>query len=826
MSGFLDKIRDCADNHYIILRKAAGLVVSLVTLLAMVGCISYVFTWKQDQSLLLDPAMMGQDAGSVANIGGKLGLKLAALLMARWFGLGAFAVIAAMVIVSIRLLFGKRRFSVLRYVLLALTGALLLSFILAYFSLRLGMDSAFGGGLGGGCGSQVIQWMESMVGSPVTLCIIISLCIAWGYFMNSKFSKWLLKAGEACPMEETPKKPARTFNFVAEDKVEKDVQVNADVHGGDDDSHVNAEVPVVPEPAVKAQPAAKPSDKAAGTAAAAPASVQPETAAVAPKAGADGIKVVGGDGLSTEVQADLPRIDVREELENYSFPPLSLLKDYSDSIHNVSSEELKRNNFKIRATLVTYKIGVDEVEAIVGPTITLYKVHPSQGVKISSIMNLHKEIAMALNSSSIRILMLPDSVGIEVPNDSPSVVPLKALLNNDEFRNSKAELPVAIGYTITQKVKVFDLADAPHLLVAGATKQGKSVGLNVLVASLLYAKHPSELKFVFIDPKMVEFSAYNHLLKHYLAVLPTSADEEEEAANAIVKKAPAAEAVLRSLCIEMDERYELLSKAGVNNIVLYNDKYRDRHLLPTEGHHFLPYIVTVIDEYADLTMSTGAGGEARNMARSITNSIIRLAQKGRAAGIHIVLATQRPSVDIITGAIKTNFPTRIAFRVISRVDSQTILDSPGAEKLIGRGDMLYYAGVSMERVQCALISNSEIDALTKYIGSQSGYKKSYNTPYYLPAPDEGKTEDGTSSLDMNDLDERFEEAARLVVTSQKGSTSDLQRRLGMGYAKAGRVMDQLEAAGVVGPQEGSKPRQVLIADLDELELKLREMKGA
>lgn len=813
MSALLDKIRDCADNNHVVLRKAAGLVMSLFTLLALVGCISYVFTWKQDQSLLLDPGMMGGDAGHVANIGGKLGLKLSAAMMGEWFGIGAFAVILAMAVVSVRLLFGKRKFSVLRYVLLALTGALLLSLIAAYVSLRLGFESAFGGGLGGSCGAQVVLWLESMVGSPVTLCVIISLCAAWGYFLSSRFSGWLMTAWEASPDDsgKEKNKPARTFNFLEKEKPAEKLEDEAEKPAATPEVEVN--VPAAPvKPEVQVKPAVTPA-------------VEEKNPAAAPAAGDGGMNVVGGDGLTTDVQEDLPRINNREELENYEFPPLTILKDYSESIHTVSSEELKRNNIKIRATLETYKIGVDKVDAIVGPTITLYKIYPMRGVKISSIMNLHKEIAMALNSSSIRIVMLPDSVGIEVPNDSPSVVPLKALLNNDEFRNSKAELPVAIGYTITQKVKVFDLADAPHLLVAGATKQGKSVGLNVLIASLLFAKHPSELKFVFIDPKMVEFSAYNHLLKHYLAVLPTSADEQEEMANAIVKKAPAAEAVLRSLCIEMDERYELLNKAGVNNIVLYNDKYRDRHLLPTEGHKYLPYIVTVIDEYADLTMSTGAGGEARTMARSITNSIIRLAQKGRAAGIHIVLATQRPSVDIITGAIKTNFPTRIAFRVISRVDSQTILDSPGAEKLIGRGDMLYYAGVSMERVQCALISNSEIDALTKYIGTQTGYKKNYTVPYYLPSPDEGKTEDGSSALDVSEMDERFEEAARMVVTTQKGSTSDLQRRLGMGYAKAGRVMDQLESAGIVGPQEGSKPRQVLIADLDELDLKLKELKS-
>jgi len=417
----------------------------------------------------------------------------------------------------------------------------------------------------------------------------------------------------------------------------------------------------------------------------------------------------------------------------------------------------------------------------------------------------------------VRVVTLSDSVGIEVANDNPSMVPLKAMLNDSSFRESKAELPVAIGYTITQKVKVFDLADAPHLLVAGATKQGKSVGLNVLINSLLYSKHPSELKFVFIDPKMVEFSAYARLLKHYLAALPTAADGEDEFNTAIAKSPDQAEAYLKSLCIEMDQRYELLSKALVNNVKLYNERYKDRRLHPKDGHKFLPYIVVVVDEYADLTMSVGTSGDTKAKARSISASIIRLAQKGRAAGIHVVLATQRPSVDVITGLIKSNFPTRIAFRVFSMTDSRTILDSPGAEKLIGKGDMIYYAGVDMERIQCAFISNDEINTVTEFVGGQVGPKKSYNTPYYLPAPEPEQSEDGAGMIDMKNIDERFEEAAKMVVLSQKGSTSDLQRRLGMGYAKAGRVMDQLEAAGIVGPQEGSKPRQVLVADLAELE---------
>ena len=442
---------------------------------------------------------------------------------------------------------------------------------------------------------------------------------------------------------------------------------------------------------------------------------------------------------------------------------------------------------------------------------------PAPGVKISAIKNLEDDIAMALGAKGVRVVKLTDSVGIEVPNEKPSIVPLKSLLNDDAFRENKFELPVAIGYAITQNVKVFDLAEAPHLLVAGATKQGKSVGLNVIVSSLLYAKHPSELKFVFIDPKMVEFNAYSKLLKHYLAVLPTAANEYDEMSNAIVKQPKQAEAILQSLCKEMNERYQLMSVTSANNVKLYNEKYKDRHLNPNEGHRFLPYIVVVIDEYADLIMSVSSGSEAKTQAKNITTSIIRLAQKGRAAGIHVIIATQRPSVDVVTGLIKTNFPMRIAFRTSTRVDSNTILDTPGAEKLIGKGDMLYYAGVEIERVQCAMISMDEIYRVTDFIGAQTGYRQCYNTPYYLPEPDASGQESSAGEIDMQNLDENFREAAEYVVRRQKGSTSDLQRSLGMGYARAGRVMDQLEAAGIVGPQEGSKPRQVLVADLDELQ---------
>lgn len=814
--------------------KISGVAVALIAFYALISSLSYLFTWKADQSLLIGEQLAGQGAEAV-NAGGRTGAGLGNMLIARWFGLGSFALVAAVFVIAVRMIFGRREFPVLKTVVLAVTASMVLSFLLSFVSRTAGLDTVFGGGLGGDCGALAVNASCRQLGSVPTLLIILFLTALWTFFASRRFSEWFLSLGDG------PVMPSWFRRKRGEDKAVADGE-KEDTED-EDIGPEPEETAVVPsaQPAIsETQAAALPGQPVERPEPDAPADVQPETLPVSPVAPqqpvlaetvpaavtgnqpevngiSDEITVVEGDELSTDVLEELPRIDVRDELKNYRFPPLELLEDYEDRQHTVSQEELKRNNYKIRATLKTYKIDVDNVKAVVGPTVTLYKVYPAPGVKISAIMNLQQDIAMALHVKGARMDTLTDSVGIEVANDQASTVPLKALLNDDAFRESKAELPVAIGYTIQKKVKVFDLADAPHLLVAGATKQGKSVGLNVLISSLLYSKHPSELKFVFIDPKMVEFSAYARLLKHYLAVLPDAVDEADEMNNSICKNAKGAELLLRSLCIEMDARYDLMGKALVNKVTLYNQKYKDRVLLPTEGHHYLPYLVVVVDEYADLTMSVGGGNEAKAQARSITTSIIRLAQKGRAAGIHVVLATQRPSVDVVTGLIKMNFPTRIAFRVFSSTDSKTILDSPGAEKLIGNGDMIYYSGAERERVQCAFISNEEINSITDFIGSQKGYMKSYNTPYYLPAPDPEQGEEGTAMVDMKHLDERFEDAARQVVTSQRGSTSDLQRRLGMGYAKAGRVMDQLEAAGIVGPQEGSKPRQVLVADLNELE---------
>ncbi len=814
------------DDKKRLLRKVSGLLVGAFAVFTFIALLSYLFTWKADQSLLSDPDMMDKTV-SVSNMAGKLGYRWALFLCSGCFGLGSFAIVYLLGAYSVRLFSGRKDIGIMRALLVSVSGAFVFSLLLAFISDIAGAGSAFGGGLGGDCGAVLVAGLENLTGKIVSCIILLIFLVLWLLLVSGRFSAWLSGIGERKGVQPAEEAGAPVEEAGAEADG-YDLEPYDDGSSGESAGLGQPEEDEAPARAVQEDtPSAAdtvPFNVSRPEAVRKAGPVVPPDAGTAPEAGA-GLEVIKGDGYSTKVTRDLPRIDVREELEKYEFPSLDLLDDYASGRHEVASEELERNNNKIRATLLSYKIQVERVTACVGPTVTLYKVVPAPGVKISAIKNLEQDIAMSLNAKGVRVVRLSDSVGIEVANDRASIVPLKSMLNDDAFRKSKAELPVAIGYTITQKVKVFDLADAPHLLVAGATKQGKSVGLNVIVSSLLYAKHPSELKFVFIDPKMVEFTVYSRLLKHYLAVLPDAADEKEEAERSIVKSADQAEQILRSLCIEMDNRYMLFSKAVVNDVKLYNDKYRDRYLLPTEGHHYMPYIVVIIDEYADLIMTSGMGGNSKNMAKSITTSIIRLAQKGRAAGIHVIIATQRPSVDVITGLIKTNFPTRIAFRVSTRVDSSTIIDSPGAERLIGKGDMIYYSGIDSERVQCALIGQKEISAVTGFIASQTGYRKSYNTPYYLPPVNSSEEGSGGGMIDMQNLDDMFEEASKLVVTTQKGSTSDLQRKLAVGYARAGKIMDQLEAAGIVGPQEGSKPRQVLVQDLAELEPILKSFMG-
>ncbi len=806
------------DTRSIIL-KVLGVTVAIFTVFTFVSSLSYLFTWEADQSLMSETDMMDQ-AVEVENAGGKAGYQWANFLVCRFLGLGSFAFVFLMGAVAFRLYYWNRSIGLLKMTFAAVSGAFVCALILAYFSSMFTADTFFGGGLGGDAGHAVIMWMNNLCGTLVSGLILGFLAIVWLLFASGRFAHWIAVAGmekkeePEAVQEEVQPQSDRLQDF--SDKFEEMLAESVDDGSLNNEGFVEAA-----EMAAEAE--AEPEDEFEDELILSDEPVEiDEPSAPGPlvedvPTETPGMEVIRNYDPDEKVEEDLPRIDNRAELENYEFPSLDLLDDYEDGQHTVSSQELEVNNNRIRSTLLNYRIEVEQVKAVVGPTVTLYKVTPAPGVKVSAIENLHKEIGMSLGVKGVRVVVLTDCVGIEVANREPSIVPLKKTLNDDSFRNTKYELPIALGYTITKKVKTFDLASAPHLLVAGATQQGKSVGLNVIISSLLYAKHPSELKFVFIDPKMVEFTAYNSLLKHYLAVMPMAASEEDEREKAIVKDARQAELVLNSLCIEMDERYKLMQSAGVNKLTLYNEKYKDRYLLPTDGHKYLPYLVVVIDEYADLTMAGGSGPEARKAAKNIESAIVRLAQKGRAAGIHVIIATQRPSVNVITGLIKTNFPTRIAFRVVSRVDSATILDTNGAENLIGNGDMLYYAGIEMERVQCALVSMAEINRITDFIGSQTGYKKCYGTPYYLPVPESQDGETSGGSIDMANLDPLFEDAARMIVTSQKGSTSDLQRRLGMGYARAGRVMDQLEGAGIVGPQEGSKPRQVLVTTFEELD---------
>ena len=504
------------------------------------------------------------------------------------------------------------------------------------------------------------------------------------------------------------------------------------------------------------------------------------------------------ENLSDRLLKDFGEFDPTLELSNFRFPTFNLLKQYNESI-SIDPNELEANKNNIVDTLKNYGIGISEIKATVGPTITLYEIVPDAGIRISKIKNLEDDIALSLAALGIRIIApIPGkgTIGIEVPNKRPTTVSMYSAISSKKFQESQMELPIALGKTISNETFVVDLAKMPHLLMAGATGQGKSVGLNAVLTSLLYKKHPAEVKFVLVDPKKVELTLFNKIERHYLAKLP---DTEE----AIITDTHKVINTLNSLCIEMDNRYDLLKAAMVRNIKEYNEKFKKRKLNPNEGHQFLPYIVLVIDEFADLIMTAG---------KEVETPIARLAQLARAIGIHLIVATQRPSVNVITGIIKANFPSRIAFRVTSKIDSRTILDAPGADQLIGRGDMLYSAGNELIRIQCAFVDTPEVEKITDYIGSQKAYAQAYQLPEFVG-------EEGGTTLDNNieDRDKLFREAAEIIVTAQQGSASLLQRKLKLGYNRAGRLIDQLEAAGIVGPFEGSKARQVLISDFTSLE---------
>ena len=681
-------------------------------------------------------------------------------IISQYLGWAAWILLLIPLVLLVRLLSRRSRWSILRVVLVSLSGLAVISAWLHFAETTVGAaEGSLGGKLGGFLAGKLTAW-TGQVGPAFAISTV--LLFLWAAFA-------LMDAVIATARFYINKPYVREVvrEVVKEVKVEKEA------------------------PAKKMETKPKPASK------------QP-----------------------VKDDKTLPRKEISsiDEAPDYRIPSASILEDGSKGHHTVTKAEIDRNIAIIKETLADHHVQVADIEAISGPTVTLYKVYPAKGVKVSAIRNLTDDVSVALKAGKVMSSLLEDCVGLEVANKQRSAVSFKELVESEEFRSSKASIPVVIGREVTGGIKVFDLADAPHLLVAGATGQGKSVGLNILISSLLYAKRPSELKLIFIDPKKTEFSKYSRLYSHYLAVTPDAESEEDEKARAIVKNPKAADKILRSLCQEMSDRYDLLEKAGTPEIKEYNAKYSAHQLNPKNGHRYLPYIVAIIDEYSQLVLGTG-GPEGKQHARSIMTSIISLAQMGRACGIHLVIATQTPRREVISGLIKANFPMSIAFTVKTDVDSRVILDETGAEKLLGKGDMLISKNATTERVQCGYASSAEIDAITRAIESQKGYRKSFNTPYYLPeVKDEGEggSEGGSGGgVDMGNLDSKFEEAARLVVTTQRGSTSDLQRRLGMGYAKAGRVMDQLEAAGVVGPQNGSRPREVLVSSLDELETILK-----
>ena len=830
-----------------VVRFVAGVVFAILSIFTFVSLLSYLFTWAEDQSLLSDDNLFSNIV-TAENIGGKLGFLSANLLVSRWFGLGAFIIPFFFAGVAVYC-FRKGRVRLLRLFALSLMGCIVLSTAFSFIFSFTSAKALFGDGAGGSYGYYINEWLVSMTGAFGAACIIFFFLVLWAILLNTKIVRRITaffdslfakkeEAGAQSPEEEMTDEGGADGDNEEEDDGddddeeedwdEEDDEENENEEEGGEEEEPAAEAPKQQDGPVFEiidQPVPEPVRSVAVTAAeqvsqAAPVPVGGPSAAVA--AGAVAAAVSGNaaeavsqdipplqilNGDPTDYSAVLSdeqwktRYDPRLSLSTYRMPDLSLLKDYSDQTHEVSREELEKNNRRIVSTLKDYKISISKISARVGPTVTLYEVVPAPGVRVAQIMRLEDDIARSLAARGVRVVTLAgtNAIGIEVANEKPSIVSMKSIMEDPKFNAAKYDLPVVIGRTISNEAMSFDLAKMPHLLVAGATGQGKSVGLNAIITSLLYKKHPSELKFVLVDPKKVELSLYSPLEKHYLAKLP---DAEE----AIITDTKRVVYTLRSLCKLMDHRYDLLKAASVRNVKEYNEKFLSRRLNPYKGHEYMPYIVVIIDEFADLLMTAG---------REIEEPIARLAQLARAIGIHLVIATQRPTTNIITGTIKANFPARIAFRVMSSIDSKTILDQTGANQLVGRGDMLISTGSSEPvRVQCAFIDTPEVENIATFISSQAGF----GGAYLLPECDMEDSEDGpVKKISGGNRDDLFKEAARLIVREQQGSTSLIQRKMNLGYNRAGRIMDQLEDAGIVGPSEGSKPRQVRITSLESLD---------
>lgn len=796
-----------------------GLVALAIAVYTLIALISYVFTWAHDQSSFAGNEIFNSIT-TVENGGGKIGLWWANLLISKLFGLGAFIIpffFFGVALVCLKI----KKVRLLRLFFITVFGCILISVFFSFIFSFTRFDRWFGSGAGGSYGYYVNQFLKTMIGSAGTGAILIIAIIGWCIIINKslirKISGGITAVGNKV-MEVG--KGSELEGDLEGEELDGDVDENGELDSDQEPVDLNFD----DEPNPPLEPAISVVDENEPEVAA------EELDAEVAAAGADvalEVKDVEGEGnelLGEYTEEELQKtFDPRLELSHYEAPTLDLLESYKDKWYEVSRDEMERNKNKIVHTLGNYKIGVTKVSAVKGPTVTLYEVVPAPGIRVSQIKRLEEDIQLSLAAKGVRVVTLPgtNSVGIEVANDRPSVVSMQSCLEylqtkmkEPGSKESGYALPIAIGKTISNEVFTFDLAKTPHLLIAGATGQGKSVGLNALVSSILYTKHPSEVKFVLVDPKRVELSLYSRLSKHFLACLPDTEDKE----TPVITDTGKVVRTLKSLCVEMDNRYKLLESARVRNIKEYNEKFLERRLNPAKGHRFLPYIVLIIDEYADLMITAGKDAEI---------PITRLAQLARAIGIHLVIATQRPTTTVITGNIKANFPARIAFYVRSSIDSRTILDESGANQLIGRGDMLYATGSEVTRVQCALIETKEIDRIVEFISSQVGY----STALYLPEPpeeDEGsadvpfKVAIGETNLARRD--EFFDDAARLIVAAGSGSASFIQRKMNLGYNRASKLIDQLEKAGIVGPADGAKPRQALIPDLLSLDDKLEEIK--
>ena len=736
-------------------KKIFGTVIILFSVLMIIAFISYLLEWKTDDSILSkdDYTIFNNDTKN--QIGG-LGAQLSKIFIKQWFGIAAFFIPLISFILGMRVL-GIKRFKINKIIFNSIIGLILIPISIHHFFE--GMIIA--GGIGIFVNELLIQAIGK-IGTSLFLITFILLYLTITLNINTKKIQNLI----------TSFRPLIKNNQKDEEFFKHDIAEKEKIEIKETTEDVKNEIP--------------------------PLETTEQYAKKESKVGLELVDVNNEEILSkNDIQKKLEELgefDPTLELSQFKIPSMDLLKNYGKNKIEINKEELEKNKNKIVETLGHYKIGIDSISATVGPTITLYEIVPEAGIRISKIKNLEDDISLSLAAEGIRIIApIPGrgTIGIEVPNTNKNTVSMLECLQSEKFQNSEMELPIAFGKTISNETFVIDLAKMPHLLMAGATGQGKSVGLNTILVSLLYKKHPSQIKFVLVDPKKVELTLFNKIERHYLAKLP-------EAEDAIITDTKKVVNTINSLCIEMDERYELCKTANCRNIKEYNKKFISRILNPNDGHRYLPYIVLVIDEFADLIMTAG---------KEIETPIARLAQLARAIGIHLIVATQRPSVNVITGIIKANFPARVAFRVTSTIDSRTILDSKGAEQLIGMGDMLISTGNDLTRLQCAFVDTPEVEKICDFIGSQRAYPQAHILPEY-----EAETESIAGSTNLNELDTMFNDAALVVVQHQSGSTSLIQRKLRLGYNRAGSIIDQLEAAGIVGPFEGSKARKVLVKD--------------